>query len=102
MKLRSGRYGPFFGCTRFPECKGLQPATADGRPIGTPATRATRALRAQVITALKSGDLDSACLRKPVSEMGAEDCEAALREAVPDPDPCLSVWELVQMNELWP
>src|SRR5208282_5226656 len=43
MVLRkSKKYGtPFYGCSRFPECKGAHGAHTDGRPKGTPGDRKT-------------------------------------------------------------
>lgn len=40
MVLRPGRFGQFYGCTRFAEtgCKGRHGAHPDGAPMGTPAT----------------------------------------------------------------
>jgi Topoisomerase DNA binding C4 zinc finger len=97
-KLRSGRYGMFFGCTRYPDCKGLQAANRDGEPVGTPATVATRKLRAEVIQALKAGILDPVELPRRVSEMNAEDCEASLRRVFHDPEP-VSLWQLLADEE---
>jgi ssDNA-binding Zn-finger/Zn-ribbon topoisomerase 1 len=45
MKLRPSRYGHFYGCTRFPDCRGTHGAHADGRPLGIPADRETREAR---------------------------------------------------------
>lgn len=47
MVLRKSRKysNPFYGCSRFPECKGAHGAHADGRPLGTPADRKTSAAR---------------------------------------------------------
>lgn len=41
----NGRFGPFYSCTNFPQCRGIHGAHADGRPLGTPGTAAVRALR---------------------------------------------------------
>jgi hypothetical protein len=99
-RLRSGRYGQFFGCTRYPDCKGLQAANHDGEPVGTPATVATRKLRAEVIQALKAEILDPHELPRRVSEMSAEDCEAALRMVFHDPEP-MSLWEHLELQNIW-
>lgn len=99
-KLRSGRYGLFFGCTRFPDCRGLQAANRDGEPVGVPANVETRKLRARVIQALKDGILDHDCLPCRVSEMSADDCERAFGMIVHDPEP-LSLWELLEVQDLW-
>jgi hypothetical protein len=51
MRLRSSRLGPFYGCERYPACKGTHGAHPDGRPLGTPADEATRKARIAVHTA---------------------------------------------------
>lgn len=46
MKLRhSPKYGPFFGCIRYPECDGTHGCHADGKPLGIPANKATKEAR---------------------------------------------------------
>lgn len=45
MTLRSGRFGRFYGCTRWPECGGVHGAHPDGSPMGEPADQATRHAR---------------------------------------------------------
>jgi ssDNA-binding Zn-finger/Zn-ribbon topoisomerase 1 len=45
MRLLNSRYGKFYGCTRYPECKGTHGAHPDGRPLGTPADRETKDAR---------------------------------------------------------
>lgn len=45
MELRNSRFGKFWGCTKFPMCKGAHGAHEDGRPLGIPADRATKQLR---------------------------------------------------------
>lgn len=45
MELRASRYGRFYGCTRYPECRGTHGAHPDGSPLGQPADHATRAAR---------------------------------------------------------
>jgi len=45
MVLRNSRYGLFYGCTGYPECRAAHGAHADGRPLGTPADAATKKLR---------------------------------------------------------
>lgn len=47
MKLRESRYGPFYGCTRYPACEGTHGAHPDGSPLGEPADRETREARMQ-------------------------------------------------------
>jgi ssDNA-binding Zn-finger/Zn-ribbon topoisomerase 1 len=36
---------PFYGCTRYPECKGTHGAHADGTPLGRPANKETKIAR---------------------------------------------------------
>ena len=45
MVLRTGPYSRFWGCTRFPECRGTHSAHADGTPHGTPADGPTKQWR---------------------------------------------------------
>lgn len=45
MVLRESKFGVFYGCTRFPECKGSHGAHADGRPKGKPGDEATKKAR---------------------------------------------------------
>lgn len=45
MVLRQSRFGPFWGCSRFPACKGSHGAHPDGRPLGVPADEATKRAR---------------------------------------------------------
>lgn len=39
------KFGPFYGCPRFPTCKASHGAHPDGAPLGTPAGAATKAAR---------------------------------------------------------
>lgn len=46
MELRESMYGKFWGCTRFPDCKGTHGAHRDsGAPLGVPADKATKQAR---------------------------------------------------------
>lgn len=46
MKPKSGKGGrEFYGCSRFPSCRGQAGMHPDGSPIGTPADRLTREAR---------------------------------------------------------
>lgn len=45
MKLRSSRYGLFYGCTKYPACNGTHGAHPNGAPLGTPADAETKAAR---------------------------------------------------------
>lgn len=49
MRLRYARKFQrfFYGCDRFPQCRGTHGAHSDGRPLGTPATVAVKTLRVQ-------------------------------------------------------
>lgn len=45
MILRNSKYGPFYGCSRFPECRGAHGAHPDGSPLGIPADKETKRWR---------------------------------------------------------
>lgn len=45
LKLRLSKHGPFYGCSRWPECHGVHGAHPDGKPKGTPANKQTRLAR---------------------------------------------------------
>lgn len=45
MRLKDSKFGKFYGCTRFPACKGTHGAHPDGQPLGTPANKATKLAR---------------------------------------------------------
>lgn len=47
MALCPSKYGVFYGCTRYPECRGTHGARPDGRPLGIPANKETREARIQ-------------------------------------------------------
>jgi len=45
MVLRDSRYGWFYGCIRFPQCKATHGAHPSGEPLGEPATAETKQWR---------------------------------------------------------
>lgn len=45
MVLIEGRYRPFYGCVRYPKCRGTHGCHQDGRPMGLPGNAATRRAR---------------------------------------------------------
>lgn len=45
MVLRRSAHGPFYGCSRFPDCRATHGAHPDGQPLGVPGTRATKDAR---------------------------------------------------------
>jgi len=45
MRLKSSRYGPFYGCSRWPECTATHGAHPDGKPLGIPADTETKQWR---------------------------------------------------------
>jgi ssDNA-binding Zn-finger/Zn-ribbon topoisomerase 1 len=45
MTLRKSKYGQFYGCTRYPQCKGAHGAHPNGDPLGLPATKETKVAR---------------------------------------------------------
>ena len=103
MKLRSGRYGEFFGCSTYPACRGLQKANEHGEPVGVPATIETRKLRRQVLIAVRDGLLDRSYLPKSVGDMSREDCLDALAQMGQVSDISeveLTVWERLELEAL--
>lgn len=48
MVLRRSRYGPFYGCTAFPRCKGTHGCHPNLKPMGIPADKETKLLRMDV------------------------------------------------------
>jgi ssDNA-binding Zn-finger/Zn-ribbon topoisomerase 1 len=47
MVLRNSEFGPFYGCTQYPQCKGTHGAHVNGAPKGRPANKETRLARIQ-------------------------------------------------------
>lgn len=45
MELRPSRYGKFYGCVRYPNCKATHGAHPNGSPLGTPADKVTKGWR---------------------------------------------------------
>ena len=45
IQLKQSRYGPFWSCTKWPDCDGKVGAHPDGSPMGTPADPKTAAAR---------------------------------------------------------
>lgn len=45
MYLKKSRYGRFFGCSRYPECRGSHSVHPDGSPMGIPGDKETREWR---------------------------------------------------------
>lgn len=45
MVLRHSQYGYFYGCSKYPECKGTHGAYANGTPKGIPGDKETRLAR---------------------------------------------------------
>jgi ssDNA-binding Zn-finger/Zn-ribbon topoisomerase 1 len=47
FRFKDGTPRPFWGCSRFPDCKETHGAHPDGRPLGIPGDKETRGLRHQ-------------------------------------------------------
>lgn len=45
MLLRESRFGPFYGCMKYPLCDATHGAHPDGRPLGVPGDAATKRAR---------------------------------------------------------
>lgn len=50
----SPRFGPFYGCVRWPDCDGTHSAHRDGTPMGIPANRETKQARRNAHNAFDS------------------------------------------------
>jgi ssDNA-binding Zn-finger/Zn-ribbon topoisomerase 1 len=50
MVLRKSKFGPFYGCTKFPECRGAHGAHQTGKPKGKPGDTATKKARIEAHT----------------------------------------------------
>lgn len=42
MRLKSGKFGLFWGCDGYPKCEATHGAHPDGTPLGIPADRVTK------------------------------------------------------------
>ena len=47
FKYKNGQPRKFYGCSRYPECKGVHGAHPDGKPLGVPANAETKAHRSE-------------------------------------------------------
>lgn len=47
MKRRMGKYGTFYGCSHYPQCRGAVSCGPDGEPIASPADSETRSARVE-------------------------------------------------------
>lgn len=45
MTLRSSKFGLFYGCSQYPNCKATHGAHPDGKPLGTPANAVVKQAR---------------------------------------------------------
>lgn len=45
LRVKDGKWGPFYGCSNFPTCHATHDAHPNGEPVGIPADAATRELR---------------------------------------------------------
>lgn len=48
MILKDSRYGKFWGCMGYPECRATHGAHPDGSPMGVPGNKEVKALRIEV------------------------------------------------------
>jgi len=62
MVLRNSKYGKFYGCSTYPECKSAHGAHDDGTPLGIPADKETKGWRVKAHEAFdqlwKSGKMN--------------------------------------------
>lgn len=82
MRLRNSRFGPFYGCENFPDCRATHGAHPDGRPLGTPANSETKRARIAAHAAfdgLWAGAADMYPLREPRGSSEREKAERRIR-----------------------
>lgn len=53
FKWKNGEGRLFYGCSRWPKCDGIHGAHPDGRPLGIPADKETKAARMEAHTAFE-------------------------------------------------
>lgn len=97
MVLRTSRFGLFYGCRSFPECRASHGAHPDGRPLGTPADAATKRARIRAHEAFdvlwKGGEMKRGAAYRWLAEQMGQD-EVHLGEL--DEDGCARVVEIVE------
>lgn len=107
---------PFYGCTRFPDCRGAHGAHPDGRPLGIPADKATNAarIRAHRIfdavwkTQKMSRNKAYAWLRRKmhltkeeahIAKFTREQCDQLIRLVNEQWSEARSIWDHIQIEE---
>jgi ssDNA-binding Zn-finger/Zn-ribbon topoisomerase 1 len=106
MRLRSSRFGPFYSCEKFPECKGSHGAHPDGTPLGTPANKETKEWRMKAHDAFdsiwKTAGVKNA--RKKAYAFLAEQMDMLISDCHIGSftqDECRTVIELCQDKSFW-
>lgn len=104
MVLREGRYGKYWGCTKYPACRGSHGAhQEDGRPLGIPASKGTKTARADVHEAFdtlwKSGEMSRIRAYKWLGEaMGLSKEEVHIGRFTKEQ--CVRAISLIRMKEV--
>ncbi len=93
MVLRDSRYGKFYGCSRYPDCTATHGAHPNGRPLGKPGNKATKAARVKAHAVFdrlwKEGRRTrpqaygwlraQACVPDHIGEMDEKQCETLIQ-----------------------
>jgi len=94
FKFKDGKPRPFWGCSRFPECKGTHGAHPDGTPLGIPANAETKKWRRKAHESFDQWTEDCGLTRPQayiklaehfnvgeihIGEMGIEACKHVIR-----------------------
>lgn len=103
MVLRkSPKYkSPFWGCSKFPECRGSHGAHPDGRPLGVPANQETKQWRIKAHDAFdtlwKCGGINMT-RRKAYKRLAEKMGVSEIHIGESDIETCKKIIEAVQSN----
>lgn len=92
LRVKSGKYGQFLGCSRFPVCVYTMALKANGEPMETPADNTTREMRNTIrnmlfkwfdpTTAGGRAEIEELMVmitgKKSVNVLSREDCEKVI------------------------
>jgi hypothetical protein len=120
LVLRSSKHGLFYGCSRYPTCKGSHGAHPDGAPLGTPADGETKKARIRAHAFFdriwkdhaigKSRDEAYAWLAKTlgvplgkahISMMGKDDCEILVEVIKAHFPQLVTVWDRLDADDMF-
>jgi ssDNA-binding Zn-finger/Zn-ribbon topoisomerase 1 len=78
LSLKRSKFGIFYGCSAFLStgCRGAHSANGDGSPVGIPAEKITRRLRAELVQVVKRAISQGSFVSPTLSigTMNADEC----------------------------